>query len=316
MSNDVVVSVCTMVYNHENFIAQTIEGVLAQKCSFKLEMILGEDCSTDNSRAIIKKYESLYPDIIKPIYHTHNIGAKKNSVLCLQACTGKYIALCEGDDYWTNPNKLQMQFDFMEAHQDFTMCFTDAAILVETEVDDPNSFEKIYKDEFIIDDFIMTEKVFVPTATLFFRNILTFPLPDYFVKAFSGDVALHLLLTDKGKAKHLPFVTAVYRHHAGGITKVVEARARAFENLFDLFVGANKHFNFKYEKVFRKKLFEMSQTRLMFGSRNLKGIAKLKHAMTAFKQYFRYSDGINFKEVLYYLLVLFFPALLKTRSRN
>ena len=110
--NKPLLSIASITYNHEQFIAQAIESWLMQKTSFEIEIIIGEDCSTDNTRAIIEKYRKLHPDLIKLIISESNVGMMPNFIRTLAACRGKYIALCEGDDYWTDPYKLQKQVDF------------------------------------------------------------------------------------------------------------------------------------------------------------------------------------------------------------
>jgi len=109
---EVLVSVIMLVYNHEAYIAQAIEGVLMQKTNFKYELIIGEDCSTDNSKEIIREYHKKYPDIIYPVYWKKNVGANKNANTIRARARGKYIATCEGDDYWCDEDKLQNQIDF------------------------------------------------------------------------------------------------------------------------------------------------------------------------------------------------------------
>ena len=111
-----LVSVKMITYNHAPFIAQAIEGVLQQKTNFPFELVIGEDCSTDGTREIVFKYQQKYPDIIRVITSEKNVGMKKNGYRTTKACRGKYIALCEGDDYWHSPRKLKVQADYMEAH--------------------------------------------------------------------------------------------------------------------------------------------------------------------------------------------------------
>lgn len=120
--NDIMVSVAMLVYNHEKYIEQAIESILMQKVNFKYEIIIGEDCSTDKSREIISKYRDMYPDIIKPIFRCKNIGPMKNCREVYLNCKGKYIALLEGDDYWCDENKLQMQVDFLEENSEYSCC--------------------------------------------------------------------------------------------------------------------------------------------------------------------------------------------------
>ena len=101
MSSDPVVSVWIITYNHEAFIAKTIESAINQNCNFKFEVVIGEDCSKDKTRQIVKEYAAKYPDIIVPLLSEKNEGAKANAVKTLQHCRGRYIAFLEGDDYWT-----------------------------------------------------------------------------------------------------------------------------------------------------------------------------------------------------------------------
>lgn len=112
-----------ITYNHEAFIAQAIEGVLMQITNFRFELIIGEDFSTDKTREICIEYQKKYPELIKLLPSDKNLGMQENGLRTIKACTGKYIALCEGDDYWTDPYKLQKQVDFLEANEDAVICY-------------------------------------------------------------------------------------------------------------------------------------------------------------------------------------------------
>ena len=118
-----LVSIVTITYNHEPWISMAIEGVLMQKVSFPIEYIIAEDCSTDGTRKICEQYARKYPDIIKLLPSDKNYGAVKNEHRAFVAAKGKYIATCEGDDYWTDPLKLQKQVDFLEAHPEYSVTF-------------------------------------------------------------------------------------------------------------------------------------------------------------------------------------------------
>ena len=111
-----VVSVCMITYNHAPFIAKSIEGVLQQRSEYPFELVIGEDCSTDGTREIVERYQRLHPDVIRVITSEKNVGSLKNAVRARKACRGKYIAFCEGDDYWHHPEKLQKQVAYMENH--------------------------------------------------------------------------------------------------------------------------------------------------------------------------------------------------------
>lgn len=117
-------STVTITYNHEKWIGRTIEGFLAQETTFPVEMIIAEDCSTDETRAICEQYATAHPDKIRLLPSEKNLGALQNERRAMAAAPGKYIAFCEGDDYWTDPQKLQKQVDFLEAHPDYSICFT------------------------------------------------------------------------------------------------------------------------------------------------------------------------------------------------
>jgi glycosyltransferase involved in cell wall biosynthesis len=124
-----LVSVKMITYNHAPYIAQAIEGVLMQKTNFPFDLVIGEDCSTDGTREIVFEYQKKYPDIIRVITSEHNVGGKKNGYRTTKACRGKYVAFCEGDDYWHHPEKLQKQVDYMESHPGCGMVFADSDVL-------------------------------------------------------------------------------------------------------------------------------------------------------------------------------------------
>ena len=123
-----MVSAKMITFNHAPYIAQAIEGVLQQKVNFPIELVIGEDCSTDGTREIVLEYQKRYPDIIRVITSDKNVGARKNGYRTTKACQGKYIAFCEGDDYWHHPNKLQKQVNYMESHPECGLVFADCDI--------------------------------------------------------------------------------------------------------------------------------------------------------------------------------------------
>jgi len=123
MIENPLLSVVSVTYNHESHIARMIEGVLAQKLDFEYEFIIADDCSTDGTLTICKKYQAEHPDLIRIISGPSNLGAVANEWRAFEAARGKYIATCEGDDFWTDPMKLQRQVCFLESHPDFSVCF-------------------------------------------------------------------------------------------------------------------------------------------------------------------------------------------------
>ena len=126
MTNDksnILVSIVCITYNHEPYLRHTLDGFLRQKTDFPVEIILAEDCSTDGTRKICEEYTAKYPEKIHYIYRDHNVGYNENEYEAMCAANGKYIAYCEGDDYWTDPLKLQKQIDFLESHPDYSVCW-------------------------------------------------------------------------------------------------------------------------------------------------------------------------------------------------
>jgi glycosyltransferase involved in cell wall biosynthesis len=123
-----LVSVKMITYNHASYIAQAIEGVLGQKTNFPFELVIGEDCSTDGTRETVFEYQKKYPNIIRVITSSTNVGMKKNGDRASKALRGKYVAWCEGDDYWQEPLKLQRQADYMETHPDWGLLLCDSNV--------------------------------------------------------------------------------------------------------------------------------------------------------------------------------------------
>ena len=122
-----LVSVCMTTYNHEAYLAQAIESVLAQQTSFGVELVLGEDCSTDRTPEICRDYAEKYPDRIRLVTSPENVGWRRNYRRTFEACRGKYVAYLDGDDWWSDPLKLQKQADLMEADPECGMCYTRAS---------------------------------------------------------------------------------------------------------------------------------------------------------------------------------------------
>jgi Glycosyltransferases involved in cell wall biogenesis len=131
VKNEILVSVSCITFNHEKYIAEALESFIMQKTRFNYEILIHDDASTDRTADIIREYEKKYPDLIKPIYQKENQYSKDVDVddLNTERAEGKYIALCEGDDYWTDPLKLQRQVDYLESHPDCTLCVHAAYIV-------------------------------------------------------------------------------------------------------------------------------------------------------------------------------------------
>ena len=207
------VSIFCMVYNHEPFIRQCLEGFLMQECNFDYEIVLGEDCSTDGSRAIIKEYAERYPDKFKLLLHDNNIGAAQNQRIVFENCTGKYIAMCEGDDYWTDPLKLQKQVDFLEANEDYIMVTNNAILLNEN-----NNSQILFSDKpsHNIELMDLLGKRPFTTASVLFRNSIQESIK---ADCMLFDTALWCMLKMEGNIMYINDVTSVYRRGLHGIVE-------------------------------------------------------------------------------------------------
>ena len=147
------ISVIVTSFNHEKYITQCLESILSQTGDFDMEIIIGDDCSTDNTRTIAQYFEEKYPQIITVLPPGPNLGITKNLKRCLEACSGDYVAICEGDDYWTDTNKLQKQKKFLDSHPDYSMCFS--AIMIYFE--DQNRFEPHHDQLLLSKNILSTE---------------------------------------------------------------------------------------------------------------------------------------------------------------
>lgn len=250
-----LVSVCVQTYQHVNYIGQCLEGILMQKTDFKFEIILGEDESQDGTRQICVDYAQKYPEIINLFLRSRKdviyIGSKPtgrfNFIENMKASTGKYLAICEGDDFWTDPLKLQKQVDFLENNLDYSLCFHPCKTLKE-----------------INGELILTKQLWkgidyrysfqnlltywnIPTASLMIRKDYKMDFPKWFSQVASGDIALVMLYFEKGNFKLLKDYMSVYRISDIGISsshvdyRMIHYRAVLYSHL-------NEYFNYKYEK--------------------------------------------------------------------
>lgn len=221
-----LVSICTLVYNHEPYLRECFDGILMQKTNFAFEVLVHDDASTDNSAAIIREYTAKYPNIFKPIYQTENQyskGIKVNATYQYPRAKGKYIAICEGDDYWTDPLKLQKQVDFLEANPEYTMCFARAIEHYEDGSREDKLFSFVEDSDYEGIEFF--ENWIVATASVLYRTeILSTSLCKEFQtnkKIIFGDTPLFLTCAHYGKVRGMSDVVSVYRRHKGGFTRAV-----------------------------------------------------------------------------------------------
>jgi glycosyltransferase involved in cell wall biosynthesis len=213
------VSVCMITYNHEKYIEHAIYGVLSQNFDFDVELIISDDASSDKTQekiiAIVNKNESNVK--IRYFRNTENVGMMKNFISTIGKCQGEYIALCDGDDYWTDPYKLQKQVDFLEDNQDYGICFHKVKILKGVTLFRDSVIEERYENikKFpvtVLD--LLKQGNFIHTASVVFRhNIKSFPIE--FTYSSVGDYFLHIMNAQYGYIKRLDDAMAVYRASVG-----------------------------------------------------------------------------------------------------
>lgn len=214
-SNLPLVSINCITFNHEAYIRSALDGFLMQKTDFPFEILLHDDASTDNTPDIIREYAERYPDIIRPMYQTENQYSKGISNISgrfnFPRARGRYIAMCEGDDYWTDPDKLQMQVDYMEQHPDCALCFHSARVEVEDGSLTESRVRPYQGDRIVAPEEIIAKKSGYATASLLFPTEYVRRLPDYYVNCPVGDTPLQLLMATHGYGYYFDRDMCVYR---------------------------------------------------------------------------------------------------------
>lgn len=220
-SNHVLVSICCVTYNHEPYITDALDGFLMQKTNFAFEIIVRDDCSTDRTATIIKQYADKYPNIIKPIFEPSNQYSKgiQPFPAVMNRSIGKYIAICEGDDCWTSPTKLQNQIDFLEQNPDFSLIFHNAEVKDYdqngTIIDSRLHTNNLPTGEVTVPQILMTK--IVPTASVVLRNV---DLSYYFSKQYPvGDTPLFMFMAKFGRLYYSNEITSIYRLLTTGMVK-------------------------------------------------------------------------------------------------
>lgn len=211
-------SICCITYNHEQFIAQAIESFLMQETDFDFEIVIGEDCSNDSTRSIIQSFADRYPGKFRLLLHEKNIGMIPNFYATMSACTGEYIAICEGDDYWTDPKKLQIQVDWMDRHSDYTFCLHRVARRKAGIFQD--YFPEIFEDTICTMEGLIQHWNIAIGSMVFRRSLL--PGKELMLSAKVGDQSLCYGIAAKGKYFYMGRCMGDYRYHAGGITNNAE----------------------------------------------------------------------------------------------
>ncbi|MBR9847724.1 MAG: glycosyltransferase [Algicola sp.] len=248
-----LVSVRLMVYNNEPYIREAVESILMQKTDFMVEIVVGDDFSTDNTLEIIKSYQNtknIYFKILKrEIGGTYWADRKKlgrlyNFKNIIDNCEGKYIALLDGDDYWTDPLKLQKQVDFLKNNREYNGCFHNSYSLNNDDKKSLTKWRSYNRVEYVAEDTITTLSLF-HTSSYLFRNDIE--IPQWFYKIFSGDMALLAIISSYGKLYYFNEVMSVYRIHCKNITSNMD-KIQYHKNRIILMKQINEFFDKKYSK--------------------------------------------------------------------
>lgn len=250
-------------YNHEKFIREAIEGVIKQKTYFSIELLIHDDASTDNTASIIDEYAHKYPNIIKPLFEKENMQSQgKQDIFTdnmIKAAKGRYIALCEGDDYWTDAHKLQKQYDFLEAHHDYSMTMHNAWEL------DMSTGEKALLNTFPASGYYPLDtqvktglgSKFPATASYFFRKDILDTYPKDFRKGVVGDYFLRVYNASKGRIYYFDEPMSVYRYRSDGsftqkVTNDPEYYSKYIRKIIGKYNLIDKCLKYQFHEVYRK----------------------------------------------------------------
>lgn len=301
------VSVCFITYNHAKYIKKALDSILSQQVSFSFEIVIGDDCSTDGTSEIVKKYADQYPDIIRAYIHPENLTqyglpGKYNFTHAFYQCRGEYVIHIEGDDYYTDNLKFQKQADYLDAHTELSACFHNALMLFEDgsgredyAINPPDQ-----KAIITVDDLLAEREIwFMATASVMIRkSVIGDRFPEWFFKTKSGDIPLYVMLADNAPIGYLPDVMSVYRRNSAGLSytdsnfdwEFLQNRIQMYENL-------NRHTKGKYQRQIQKFLGEYYymglQTNALANSQKQRVIAFMKA-----KYYGDLPEASNWKDAL------------------
>lgn len=285
-----MVSVCMLAYNIESFVGEAMEGVLGQQTDFPVELVIGEDCSTDATRRVCEAYAEKHPGRIRLLPAETNLGIAGNAARTLRQCRGKYIAICDGDDVWTDPDKLKDQVLFLEQNPDYGAVYTDVQTIDEhgNETDDP---DHVYiREQYAAGDlfFKLLTGNFINNSTAVFRRQL---IDGYEIDTdrdyYTHDHLLWLYISTQAKIHFIESKTTRYRKHSGGVTnstaKLASNKKKFQYHLYDILISFDK-FHSRPKKIEEKMLvFKKIMSILYRKENNLKMKA---HALGLMPRYF------------------------------
>lgn len=269
--HQIKVSVLCAAYNHEKYIRQCLEGFVSQKTDFNFEVLINDDASTDNTAKIIKEYEEKYPEIIKPIYQKENQHSKKikiNPDILFPHAKGKYIAFCEGDDYWTDPCKLQKQVDALEKNPDCFMCLCRVDVVEEDDTYSTRNKNRIYTEPTGIISSARFIKILNPYLYQLSGYVLNSEqlgryyqeIPEFKKLADVGDLPLLLYFGQLGKVYFINEAMSHYRINSIGswhdLNQNTEKQLIHFEKMINMLHSYDEYTNFQYHQECMNRILE------------------------------------------------------------
>lgn len=296
--NTNLVSVCMITYKHDRFISQAILGVLDQNLNIDFELLIFDDNSPDNTEPIVKEIINRHPkgSLIKYFKNGLNLGVMQNFQNALMHCHGKYIALCEGDDFWINDQKIKKQISFLEKNPKYVACFHNALTKEGDEIIG-NYSGRLNSGEIKTEDIIKVGGGIFPTASLVFRNMVFFDFPK-FDSFISGDRLLALNLIKNGKFYYFSDLMSVYRLHNQGVyTSILNdsyKKAKVYHSNLNLL----NYFEEKYYPDFQSAFIE---------AKSIQSRYYILSSQNKFRSYIDYAKYLNFKD---------FFKLLKSELKN
>ncbi len=294
------VSVLIITYNQKKFIREAIDSVLAQKTTFPIEILVGDDFSSDGTREIIQDYERQYPGLIKGVLHPHNMGKNGgiNFLETLKLAKGEYYALIDGDDYLIDPLKLQKQADLLDAHPEYSMAFHNALITYEDGSPSHVLNGPDMKPFYTVEDLIGEDEIwFMATSSTMCRNSIP-EYPAWFRESVSGDIPRLILKAKLGKIGYLPDLMSVYRKNKNGASFTDKYDDAVFlKNRIDMYSNINRELDYKYDHLLKKNIaryYKMMLNSTQFRDSYLK---KLRVAATYYS--LAKPDWADLKKVIY-----------------
>ena len=276
---EIAVSVFCRAYNHEKYIRRCLDGFIMQKTNFKFEVLINDDASTDHTAEIIKEYEERYPDIIRPVYQSENQyskGVKITNAFLLPKARGKYVATCEGDDYWIDEKKLQKQYDFLETHPEYSACVHCARY----HILDGRGNDRIVpfiqeSKEYSIDEIIAADGDGFATNSLFRRREVAESIPECFSAKGFGDYQAFMYSAICGKVYCMSDVMSVYNQGTEGswIDRIWNNPQKRIDHLHEkirMLDAVDKHYNESFHKPLSEKINDIQYEIYILEDNNLK----------------------------------------------